>query len=122
MVRMLKPPMSRCNQTVIVYRKIRQDDTKNHYHSVKWEDRGTVVNHAVVTLRTQMQSADGGNKVLANGIVKFIKDRATPFLTFSKEDVGCKIKYNGISYTVQTVNEDRDPYSNDFYQYKLLIL
>ena len=109
---MLKPPMFRCNQTVTVYRKIKGSDS--HYHSVSYEKTGTVVNHAVVT--------EGGNKVLANGIVKFIKDRATPFLTFTKEDIGAKIKYNGVFYTIQTINEDRDPHSNEMYQYKLLIL
>ncbi|WP_304598877.1 minor capsid protein [Lactobacillus intestinalis] len=117
---MLKPPLSRCNQTVTVYRKI--EGSNSHYHSTHYEEKGTVVNHAVVTLRSSMQATTGGNKILASGIVKFIKDRSTPFLNFSKNDIGAKIEYNGIAYTIQTVNEDRDPYSNEFYQYKLLIL
>lgn len=119
MVKILKPPMSRCNQTVTIYRKV--DNSNSHYHKDGY-DNGTIINHAVVTLRTQMQATEGGNKTVANGIVKFIKDCANPFPTFSKKDVGCKIEYNGIYYTVQAVNEDRDPLSNDFYQYKLLIL
>lgn len=117
---MLKPPLFRCNQTVTVYRK--KKGSNSHYHSVSYEDTGTVVNHAVVALRSQLQATEGGNKVVASGIVKFIQDRATPFLTFSKEDIGAKIEYNGIAYTIQTINEDRDPHSNELYQYKLLIL
>lgn len=117
---MLKPPLFRCNQTVTVYRK--KKGSNSHYRSVSYEDTGTAVNHAVVTLRSQLQATEGGNKVVASGIVKFIQDRATPFLTFSKEDIGAKIEYNGVAYTIQTINEDRDPQSNELYQYKLLIL
>lgn len=117
---MLKPPLFRCNQTVTVYRK--KKGSNSHYRSVTYENTGTAVNHAVVTLRSQLQATEGGNKVVASGIVKFIQDRATPFLTFSKEDIGAKIEYNGVAYTIQTINEDRDPHSNELYQYKLLIL
>lgn len=117
---MIKPPKQYCNQSIIFKRKIKPSDY-DVYDKPKFADPVKISN-AVVHLRTTYSGTNNDREITSNGTVVLFNGIAEPFLSFSKDNLGSVFEYEGKEYTLTNINEDKDPLSNEMYQYKLQIL
>lgn len=114
------PPSYMCNQSFIFKRKLTADPD-DVYNDSKFAD-AISVSHAVVHLRTVYSGTNSNRQIVANGTIVLFKGITEPFIDLDKDSLGSKIIYEGKEYTLTNVNEDKDPTSEEIYQYKLQIV
>lgn len=54
--------------------------------------------------------------------LSFYADITSPMPILSKDNLGSKIEFEGNEYTVQAINELKQPLSDDLFGYKLEVL
>lgn len=116
---MLKPPKSMCNQSIRI--KLKVEDPEDIYgDSDKYDE--IRLNNCVVHARTVYEGSNNNRQIVSNATIMLYAGITTPFIELTKEHLGSKIVYNGLEYTLMNINEDRDPFSNEPYQYKLGVI
>lgn len=116
----LRPPKQFCNQTIIFKRKLKPSDDDIYSHD-RFDDPITI-NNCVVHLRTTYSGTNSDRQITSNGTIVMFPGITAPFLSFTKNDLGSIIEYENIQYKLTNINEDKDPLSNQMYQWKLTIL
>lgn len=112
-------PTMMCNQTV-EFTKFYQAET-DMYGQPK-QDVPVTISKCVVQLATQYTGSNDNRQLIANGTVFFYADITSPMPILSKDNLGSKIEFEGNEYTVQTINELKQPLSDDLFGYKLEVL
>lgn len=116
---MLKPPAKFCNQSITLRTKTAEDEL--YPDETTWVDQE--IDNCVVHLRTVYSGSNNDRQITANGTIMIYAGISTPFPDLVVKDVdNYHVIYEGVEYTVTNINEDRNPLSNEMYQYKLQIL
>lgn len=116
---MLKPPASMCNQSITL--KVKVDDPEDIYGESNTFNE-TKIDNCVVHARTTYSGTNNNREIVSNATIMLYNGITTPFITFDKTHIGAKIVYNDLEYTLTSINESRDPFSNELYQYKLGVI
>lgn len=117
---MIRVPIQFCNQSIIFNRKLKPDPS-DIYNTKKFDNQVEIKN-CVVHLRTTYSGTNNDRQITSNGTVILFYGISVPFISLSKDDLGSIFEYEGKKYTLTNINEDRDPMSNEMYQYKLQII
>lgn len=115
----LPVPITLCNQSVILTKSY-QSET-DMYGQAK-QDTPVTISKCVVQLATQYTGSNDNRQLIANGTVFFYADITSPMPILNKDNLGSKIEFEGNEYTVQTINELKQPFSDDLFGYKLEVL
>lgn len=75
-----------------------------------------------VDMRTTYSGTNNDRQIVANGTIVLMQPYTTPWVAFDQTYQGKKIVYNSKTYTISTINEDIEPFTNKIYQYKLGIV
>ncbi|WP_270624592.1 putative minor capsid protein [Ligilactobacillus ruminis] len=116
---MLKPPKSMCNQSIRI--KLKVEDPEDIYGDSENYDE-IMLNNCVVHARTVYEGSNNNRQIVSNATIMLYAGITTPFIDLTKDNLGSKIVYNGLEYTLTNISEDRDPFSNEIYQYKLGVI
>lgn len=116
---MLKPPKNMCNQNIIL--KLKVEDPDDIYGDSENYDE-IMLNNCVVHARTVYEGSNNNRQIVSNATIMLYAGITTPFIDLAKDNLGSKIVYNGLEYTLTNISEDRDPFSNEIYQYKLGVI
>lgn len=112
-------PTMMCNQTV-EFTKFYQTETD--MYGQPRQDKPITISKCVVQLATQYTGSNDNRQLIANGTVFFYTDITSPMPILSKDNLGSKIEFEGNEYTVQAINELKQPLSDDLFGYKLEVL
>lgn len=115
----LPVPRFACNQS-INFTKVYQGQT-DMWGNQKQDDPVTIQN-CVVQMQTEYSGTNSNRTLLANGVVFLYADVSTPFPTLTKDNLQSKIDYEGKTYTVNTIDELKQPMSDELFAYKLEVL
>lgn len=115
----LPVPKFACNQSII-FTKTYQGQT-DMWGNQKQDDPVTIKN-CVVQMQTEYSGTNSNRTLLANGVVFLYTDVSTPFPTLAKDNLQSKIDYEGKTYTVNTIDELKQPTSDELFAYKLEVL
>jgi hypothetical protein len=115
----LPVPSELCNQSVVLV-KYHQDEI-DRYHNVK-KDNPIQIDNCLVHLATQYTGTNENRQLVANGVVYFYADCTNPFPELSKNNLGSKVTFEGVEYTVKTISQAKQPQSNDMFSYRLEVL
>ncbi|EOH1311823.1 putative minor capsid protein [Enterococcus faecium] len=113
------PQMSKdyCNQSIIFRRKKGID---------KWQkpifDAEVTIENMIFQTQTIYSGSNNNRKVIANAIAFLFAGVSTPFPEITKEHIGSEIIFEGTAYTLVTIVDDRNPFSNEVYSYELEVL
>lgn len=115
----LPVPTQLCNQSVILTKY--HQDKMDRYHKVQRDDP-VQIDNCLVHLATQYSGTNENRQLLANGVVYFYADCTMPFPDLNKNNLGSKITFEGVEYTVQTISEAKQPQSDEMFSYRLEML
>lgn len=110
-------PKNYANQQII-YRAYNGE--KDRYGKQKTVD--TIINNCVFQQETIYTGNGNSREVVANAVLFIYADVTTPFLKFDKNSQGNKIVFDGVEYTIKRIVENRNPMSNDVWNYELEVL
>lgn len=110
-------PKTYANQQVI-YRA--SNGEKDRYGKQKTID--TIINNCVFQQETIYTGTGNSREVVANAVLFIYADVSTPLLKFDKNSQGNKIVFDGVEYTIKRIVENRNPMSNDVWNYELEVL
>ncbi|GDZ85375.1 putative minor capsid protein [Leuconostoc citreum] len=110
-------PKTYANQQVI-YRV--SNGEKDRYGKQKTID--TIINNCVFQKETIYTGTGNSREVVANAVLFIYADVSTPLLKFDKNSQGNKIVFDGVEYTIKRIVENRNPMSNDVWNYELEVL
>lgn len=110
-------PKNYANQQVI-YRA--SNGEKDRYGKQKTID--TIINNCVFQQETIYTGTGNSREVVANAVLFIYADVSTPLLKFDKNSQGNKIVFDGVEYTIKRIVENRNPMSNDVWNYELEVL
>lgn len=110
-------PKEYCKQSIIFKRKKGTD---------KWQkpifDAEITIENMIFQPQTIYSGSNNNRKVVANAIAFLFAGASTPFPEITKEHVGSEIIFEGTAYTLVTIVDNRNPFSNEVYSYELEVL
>lgn len=115
----LPVPTFACNQT-ISFTKTYQG--KTDMWGKQAQDAPVTIQNCVVQMATEYSGTNSNRTLLANGVVFLYADISTPFPSLDQSNLQSKIDYEGKTYTVNTIDELKQPMSDDLFAYKLGVL
>lgn len=84
-----------------------------------WE--GDVTN-CVVNMQTTFSGTNNDRQLVSNGLVIIYSGFSDPVPTLTKENLGSKLAYQGLDYTVTRINRFDQPGTEDLYCYELEVI
>ncbi|MCP9357376.1 capsid protein [Liquorilactobacillus satsumensis] len=114
----LPVPTESCNQSIVLKQYVKGTGL---YRDPSYKDPVTITK-CVVQLQTQYTGTNDNRQLIANGTVFFYADVTSPMPALDKTSLGSKIEFEGQEYTVQTLDELKQPFSNDLFGYQLGVL
>lgn len=110
-------PKSMANQTITLKKYVGKSGL---YNNPTYEE--STIKDCVVQPQTIYQGSNDSRQVVANAIVYLFAGISTPFPTLTKANYGSKIEFEGTEYALQTIVDNRDPFSNEVISYELEVL
>lgn len=111
-------PKSMAQQTITYRVKSKKPNVKGHYEYVD-----TNVDHVVVQQAPVYSGSNNNREVVANAVVFLYANVSSPLPKLDVVDsVGDKIVFEWHEYTVKTIVENRNPYSNEIWSYEVEVL
>lgn len=110
-------PKSLCNQQIIL-------QLINGYD--KWQkpkyDKSVIINHMIFQPQTVYSGTNNNREVVANAIAFLFAGVSEPLPKINKDHVGSLIIFEGETYVLQKIVDNRNPFSNEVYSYELEVL
>ncbi|MGY5261914.1 putative minor capsid protein [Lactiplantibacillus plantarum] len=113
-------PKSMANQTITLKKYLGTDPNDIYNDSPLYET--SIIENCVFHPQTIYTGTNNSREVVANAIVYLYAGVSTPFPTLTKANYGSKIEFEGNEYSLQTIVDNRDPFSNDVISYELEVL
>ncbi|MDT2776660.1 putative minor capsid protein [Enterococcus thailandicus] len=110
-------PKEFCNQSIILSLKKGTDK----WQKPIFEDDITIEN-MIFQPQTVYSGSNNNRKVVANAIAFLFSNVSSPMPEISKEHVGSDIIFEGKTYSLVTIVDNRNPFSNEVYSYELEVL
>lgn len=85
-------------------------------------DKPITIEHCVFQPQTVYSGTNNDRKVVANAVVFLYAGVSSPMPELDKTNYGSKVEFEGQEYIVQTVVDNRDPFSNAVWSYELEVL
>lgn len=116
---MLKPPKRMCQQTITL---TLTDLTKTDEWGQPLPGKPVTIEHCVVQPQTIYSGSNNDRTIVANAVVFLYTGISSPLPIITKNNVGSKLTFEDVEYTVQKIIDNRNPFSNDQYSYELEVL
>lgn len=113
-------PKSMANQTITLKKYLGTDSSNIYDDSPQYET--STIKNCVFQPQTVYTGTNDNREIVANAIVYFYAGISTPFPTLTKANYGSKIEFEGNEYSLQTIVDNRDPFSNEVVSYELEVL
>ena len=110
-------PKEYCNQSIV----LRLIQGKDKWQKPIFSDPITIKN-MIFQPQTVYSGTNNNRQVVANAIAFLFAGVADPMPVINKNHVGSKIDFEGETYTITTIVDNRNPYSNEVYSYELEVL
>ncbi|MFS0927443.1 putative minor capsid protein [Enterococcus durans] len=110
-------PKEYCNQSIVV----RLIQGKDKWQKPIFSDPITIKN-MIFQPQTVYSGTNNNRQVVANAIAFLFGGVSDPMPTISKNNVGSEIDFEGETYTITTIVDNRNPFSNEVYSYELEVL
>jgi Phage protein Gp9. len=115
---MPKFPKRLANQTVQL--KLATGETDN-YNKPLYKDPITI-DHCVFQPQTIYSGTNDNRQLVANAYVFLYAGVSTPMPVLSKGNYQSVISFEGHDYALQSIVDNRDPFSNELWSYELEVL
>lgn len=110
-------PKQYCNQSITL-RLLEGKD--------KWQkpifSEPIIIKHMIFQSQTVYSGSNNNRQVVANAIAFLFGGVSDPMPVINKKHVGSEIDFEGETYTITTIIDNRNPYSNEVYSYELEVL
>ncbi|MDT2400371.1 putative minor capsid protein [Enterococcus avium] len=110
-------PKEYCNQSIVL-RILEGKD--------KWQkpifSEPIIIKHMIFQPQTVYSGSNNNRQVVANAIAFLFGGVSDPMPVINKKHVGSEIDFEGETYTITTIIDNRNPYSNEVYSYELEVL
>ena len=110
-------PKQYCNQSITL-RLLEGKD--------KWQkpifSEPIIIKHMIFQPQTVYSGSNNNRQVVANAIAFLFGGVSDPMPVITKKHVGSEIDFEGETYTITTIIDNRNPYSNEVYSYELEVL
>ncbi|WEV56133.1 putative minor capsid protein [Ligilactobacillus acidipiscis] len=113
-----KFPKSMANQSVVLKR---YKGRTGLYDKPTYDDPITL-EHCVFQPQTIYSGTNNERQIVANAIVFLYAGVTDPIPKLDKSNYGSKIEFEGQEYALQTIVDNRDPFSNEVWSYELEVL
>ncbi|MDN6161974.1 MAG: minor capsid protein [Atopostipes sp.] len=110
-------PKYLCNQSIVL-RLIKEYDK---WQKPIFEDPITI-NHMIFQPQTVYSGTNNNREVVANAIAFLFAGVSEPLPRITKNHVGSEIDFEGETYVLQKIVDNRNPFSNEIYSYELEVL
>ncbi len=110
-------PKEYCNQSIV----LRLIQGKDKWQKPIFSDPITIKN-MIFQPQTVYSGTNNNRQVVANAIVFLFGGVSDPMPTISKNNVGSEIDFEGETYTITAIIDNRNPFSNEVYSYELEVL
>ncbi len=110
-------PKECCNQSIV----LRLIQGKDKWQKPIFSDPITIKN-MIFQPQTVYSGTNNNRQVVANAIAFLFGGVSDPMPTISKNNVGSEIDFEGETYTITTIVDNRNPFSNEVYSYELEVL
>ena len=111
-------PKSLCNQSIVLHLITGK---KDKWQNPVFEDPVTI-EHMIFQPETVYSGTNNNREVVANAIAFLFADVSDPMPKIDKNHVGSKIEFEGETYVLQKIVDNRHPFSNEVYSYELEVL
>ncbi|MDT2438278.1 putative minor capsid protein, partial [Enterococcus avium] len=81
-----------------------------------------IIKHMIFQPQTVYSGSNNNRQVVANAIAFLFGGVSDPMPVINKKHVGSEIDFEGETYTITTIIDNRNPYSNEVYSYELEVL
>nr|WP_137625033.1 putative minor capsid protein [Lactiplantibacillus pingfangensis] len=115
----MKPPKSMCRQSITL---TLTDVAKTDDWGKPLKLDPIKIEHCVVQPQTIYSGSNNDRTIVANAVVFLYPGISSPLPTITKNNVGSKLTFEGMEYTVQKIIDNRDPFGNAVYSYELEVL
>ena len=110
-------PKQYCNQSITL-RLLEGKD--------KWQkpifSEPIIIKHMIFQPQTVYSGSNNNRQVVANAIAFLFGGVSDPMPVINKKHVGSEIDFEGETYTITTIIDNRNPYSHEVYSYELEVL
>ncbi|MFC4771888.1 putative minor capsid protein [Enterococcus hermanniensis] len=110
-------PKEYCNQSI----ELRLIQGKDKWQKPIFSEPITI-NHMIFQSQTVYSGSNNNRQVVANAIAFLFGGVSDPMPMINKNHVGSEIEFEGEIYTITTIVDNRNPYSNEVYSYELEVL
>ncbi|NTL33583.1 capsid protein [Enterococcus faecium] len=110
-------PKEYCNQSIV----LRLIQGKDKWQKPIFSDPITIKN-MIFQPQTVYSGSNNNRQVVANAIAFLFAGVSDPIPVINKNHVGSKIDFEGETYTITTIVDNRNPFSNEVYSYELEVL
>jgi hypothetical protein len=113
-----KFPKSMANQQITLRKSTGQTDD---WGKPAYEPDQTI-NNCVFQPQTIYSGTNNNRQLVANAIVFLYAGVSSPMPVLSKDNYQSVITFEGHDYALQTIVDNRDPFSNELWSYELEVL
>lgn len=110
-------PKEYCNQSIV----LRLIQGKDKWQKPIFSDPITIKN-MIFQPQTVYSGTNNNRQVVANAIAFLFGDVSDPMPVIDKNHVGSELDFEGETYTITTIVDNRNPFSNEVYSYELEVL
>ena len=111
-------PKSMANQSIILKKYIGRDGI---YDEPQYETPMEIDN-CVFQPQTIYSGTNNNRQVVANAVLYLYTGLSNPMPKLTKDNYESQIIFEGQTYTVKSIIDNRDPFSNDLWSYEIEVL
>ncbi|XRJ96327.1 putative minor capsid protein [Latilactobacillus sakei] len=115
---MPRMPKMFANQTITLERYLGKDGL---YNKPEYTEP-LIIDHCIVQPQTIYSGSNNQREITANAVIFLYAGVTTPLPELTKADHESKVTFEGDTYTVKTIVDNRDPFSNALWSYELEVL
>ncbi|WP_413538934.1 putative minor capsid protein [Enterococcus malodoratus] len=110
-------PKEYCNQSIV----LRLIQGKDKWQKPIFSDPITIKN-MILQPQTVYSGTNNNRQVVANASAFLFGGVSDPMPVINKNHVGSELDFEGETYTITTIVDNRNPFSNEVYSYELEVL
>ena len=110
-------PKQYCNQSIT----LRLIDGHDKWQKPTFSEPITIT-HMIFQPQTVYSGSNNNRQVVANAVAFLFGGVSDTMPVINKNHVGSEIDFEGETYTITTIVDNRNPYSNEVYSYELEVL